>query len=125
MAKVFTTKLGPERIVEQIDDVPVPQVVEDLLEAVEITSGAHLGAHSRTVRRELRRAHSPNFQEETLEVVHFFPAQRISERMGVGITPLERISERIQIVDVPVPQTLEETAEAMDVPVPQFRDGNC
>ena len=43
--------------------------------------------------------------------------------MGVGITPLERISERTQIVDVPVPQTLEETVEAMEVLFLQFRDG--
>ena len=42
VAKGIPTELGPERIVEQIDDTSVPQVVEDLLEAVEITPQEHI-----------------------------------------------------------------------------------
>ena len=76
-------------------------------------------------------------EEDDLEVVKVIPAEDGSERFVpvlpvaavVEITPEEHISERTQIVDIPVPQLLEELQERIlerveqivDVPVPLDR----
>ena len=102
-----------ERIVEQNVDMPVPEITVPV-----------------------------PFQKEIVEVVKFFPAERISERTieqvvdasvpqileedvevvkvdsTAHLVPQDRISERIceQIVDATIPQ-------AVDVPVPPFQEG--
>ena len=70
----------------QVEDVPVPQIVED---AVTIISKEHI---SERIIEQVHDVPVPQIQEHFLEVTEITPRRRISERT-VG-----------QIDDVPVPQ---------------------
>ena len=74
-------------------DVPEPQIMEGILEAVEITPKKHISERMLPV---------PRLQEENVKVI---------QRLVEGIIHQEHILERAQIVDIPVPKTLEELQE--------------
>ena len=103
---------------EQTADVPEPQIMEDILEAVEITPTEDIS--ERILEQFVEAFDEPvlRFQEENVEVIKrsvegMILQEHISERTQVVVATVpqimgklqERISERMpkQIVDVPVP----------------------
>ena len=126
------------------DDLPVPQVMEELLKKFELSPGAHLGAH--TDRRYACAADFGDISPGAHLGAHTDHRARSLSRGNCkgdqalsSALPAERISERSvdQIVDWPVPQIEEQIAEvakttpqerfskrtvvqAEDVPVPQI-----
>ena len=86
------------------DDLPVPQVVKEDLEVIKVPQ---------------KRYVVPHVPEETAELVKLVAQERVQQRtveaQFTGDFPLERISERTQIVDEPVPQIAKETVEAVRV----------
>ena len=80
---------------DQIVDVPEPQIMEGILEASQITPKKHISERILPVLR---------LQEENVEVI---------QRSVEGIIHQEHILERTQIVDIPVPQMLDEFQECI------------
>ena len=110
---LFTAERISERTVEQLVDMPVLQILEEVVEVVKAGSAVNLVPPERISERIFEQIvdapvpHAvdelvPQFQEETAEVTQ--------------LSPPKRMSERTQIVDVPVPQILEEPV------VPQFQE---
>ena len=116
VAKVIPTELGPERIVEQIDDVPVPQVVEDLLEAVEITPQEHI---SERILEQFVETIS-QLQEETLEVVQSIHHNAFQSAWAWRLIPL---SASRSVFRSSMCQCHRLWKRPPRPPVPQFREG--
>ena len=74
-------------------DVPEPQIMEDILKAVEITPRKHISERILPV---------PRLHKENVEGI---------QRSVEEIFSQEHISERTQVVDATVPQILEELQE--------------
>ena len=109
---------------EQTVDVPELQIIEDILEAVEITPKEHIS--ERILEQFVEAFHEPvfRFQEENVEVI----------KRSVGwIIHQKHISERTQNVDATVSQIMEKLQERisermheqnLDVPVPLDQPGD-
>ena len=103
VAKTFPQRRVSERIVVQTTDVPVPQILKEVAEVVKAVNTAPQDRISETTGEQIVDAPDepfPPFQEEIYEVIKLPPTERI----------LERTVEHI-VVQVPVPQTLEEVVE--------------
>ena len=93
-----------ERIVVKTTDVPVPQILKEVAEVVKAVNTASQDRISETICEQIVDALDeplPPFQEEIYEVIKLPPTERIPERTAE------------HIVQVPVPQTLEEVAEVV------------
>ena len=90
--KLFPAERVPERTVEQIVDMPVPQIQEQIVEVAEIIPQERTSEHTVGVP-------APLILEEVVEVVK-----------AVKIVPQERISAKIceQIVGATVPHAVDE-----------------
>ena len=94
---------------EQIDEVPVPPILEEIVEVMDEpvlqTQEGLVEVIQRTVIPVPQVLDVPvlQIQEGIVEVIQFI---NVSVPQDVKIIPLERISERIteQTVDVPVPR---------------------
>ena len=108
VVKVTSPELGSERIVEKIDDLSLPQVVQENLDVINAFPQECVA--KRTVKQTVDVLMP--LQKGLAEVVEHIPQEPISERtdqqfMGVWQTIRQQhISERVfeQTEDVPVPQ---------------------
>jgi len=93
-----------QRTVEQVVDVPVPQVVEEVIEVAKVIPQERV--QQRTVEQVVD-VPVPQIVEEILEQVVDVPVPQVVEEVVeiAKVIPQERVQQRTveQVVDVPVP----------------------
>ena len=136
--KPFPAEHISERTVEQIVDIPVPQIQKQTVEVAKTTPQERFSERTvvqtedvpvsqtlneivevvkavKTAHQAVHEPSFPSFQEEIDEMIKLFPEERVPKRIIQGFTPQERISERIheQIADQPGDQARRDFADLL------------
>ena len=112
-----------ERTVVQTEDVPVPQILKEVVEVVKAVKTVPQDRIPETICEQIVDAPVPqavdepvpSFQDEIDDVIKLFPEEHTPKRIIQGFTSQERISERIneQTVDQPGDQARRDPADSI------------